>query len=133
MTSLVLTSDSQCVCVCSCVSRQGVPSCSSDERGHRHVGEAASKRYSHRQQFRNLQSQCTQLDARLRVRNAYSLMHRQCKCCTSCRGAHTQHLGVPFDSRQPDCAIKQQQCSLILTPCVSWQRIKHVMLSLPYV
>lgn len=60
------------LCLCVCVSRQGVPACPPDERGHRNLGEAASKRHSYREQLRNLQSQRTQPHAQLRVRHAHT-------------------------------------------------------------
>ena len=58
--------------LCVCVSRQSIPASSSDERGYRDVGQAASKCHSHCQQLRNLQSQCTQPNTQLWVRHAHS-------------------------------------------------------------
>lgn len=112
------------VCVCAFF-RQGVPPGSSDERGYRNVGEAASKRHPHRQQLRNLQSQRTKPHTQLWV--------RRIEICTRRCTRFGLSSAVTFDNRQSDFAIKRSSFPWTFFPFVSRQRIKQTVPSQPRV
>lgn len=102
--------------------RQGLSARPSDERGHRHLGEAAQERHSHRQQLWDLQPPRTQPDAQLRVRHVHSTPLYDRVTFDSCRSKLAM---------KPSCCFPRTLIFFFFPPPV-FPSVRHMMLLCPH-